>query len=329
MRSHRVLGGLFLLSVLGGFGAVAACGSRTGLDVQPTSARPQAGRADAGMDGFISFDVSFPDTFDALPPIDVTPLPDVFINDCPDAGSTLVYVVTSQNELFSFYPPTAAFKRIGLLQCPAPPGFNPFSMAVDRKGTAYVLYSDQMTGAIFRVSTLTAACVATSYVTGQSGFQTFGMGFSGNPNGMTETLYVASDNLGPSGTLAAIDTTTFRLSPIGVFQPQQVSQAELTGTGDGRLFTFYSVGVMSPNSSVAQIDPTNAQVTANNDLNGFRQGNGWAFAFWGGAFYLFTAPAPPVSRVTRYDPANGSLTLVATLPTTIVGAGVSTCAPQQ
>ena len=58
------------------------------------------------------------------------------------------------------------------------------------------------------------------------------------------------------------------------------------------------------------------------------QGNGWAFAFWGGDFYMFTAPGGG-SDVTRYRPTDNSVTVVATLPTRIVGAGVSTCAPSQ
>ena len=71
---------------------------------------------------------------DALPPIDVTVPVDAF-NDCPDAGATLIYVVSEQNELLSFYPPTATFTPIGTLACPdADPTATPFSMAVDRTG---------------------------------------------------------------------------------------------------------------------------------------------------------------------------------------------------
>jgi hypothetical protein len=45
-----------------------------------------------------------------------------------------------------------------------------------------------------------------------------------------------------------------------------------------------------------------------------------------GDFYLFTAPGGS-SIVTRFRPSDGSLVQVATLSQTIVGAGVSTCAP--
>lgn len=342
MRSRRSVAGLFslfLLTSLGFVAASASCGSRTGLLVENPPERDAGAdvlhRLDAPAD-VVSEDATFLDVFDALPPIDAHPLPDVIVNDCPDAGSTLIYVVTAQNELYSFYPPSGTFKGIGALSCPTPdPTWNPFSMAVDRKGTAYVLFTDAMQtqGLIYRVSTATAACVPTPFMGGQDGFApTFGMGFVGSSDETTESLYVASDDLGSmlSGTLATIDVNTFLLGPIGPFTGQAVNRAELTGTGDGRLFAFYSIQNNS-SSAVAQVDPATAQVTANNDLDGLPQGGGWAFAFWGGAFYLFTAPdgAGTASHVTRFDPGDLSEIQVAVLPTTIVGAGVSTCAPQQ
>ena len=123
MKTHRWM---FFVATAG---VVAACGSRTGLLV-PTDEDAAVG--------------------DALPPIDVYVPPDA-PNPCPDAGSTLVYLVTTQNVLLSFYPPTAEVRTIGTLDCPlAIVGDTPFSMAVDQAGIAYVLYSD---GRLFRVST--------------------------------------------------------------------------------------------------------------------------------------------------------------------------------
>ena len=53
----------------------------------------------------------------------------------------------------------------------------------------------------------------------------------------------------------------------------------------------------------------------------------FAFSFWGGDFYIFTSTGSS-SVVTRYDPLAKTSTNVASHPSTIVGAGVSTCAPQ-
>jgi hypothetical protein len=55
---------------------------------------------------------------------------------------------------------------------------------------------------------------------------------------------------------------------------------------------------------------------------------GWAFAFWGGDFYTFTAPSGN-TLVQRYRPSDGSVVTVSSLAgRQVVGAGVSTCAPQ-
>ena len=132
-RNPRIrLRALWAVAVLGG--AVASCGSRTGLfsegfGVGTTTNGPHT-IGEAGADGTI--DVV--DTgVDVLPPIDVMPKPDVDRTDCPDADATFIYVVTEQQELFSFFPPTLTFKLVGNLVCPAGSA-TPFSMAVDRRG---------------------------------------------------------------------------------------------------------------------------------------------------------------------------------------------------
>ncbi|HEY8041914.1 MAG TPA: hypothetical protein VIF15_19050 [Polyangiaceae bacterium] len=310
--------------------AAAACGSRTGLLVPL-----DLDGGDASSDAFHRHDVftlDAPDE-DVLPPIDVTPPRDV-LNDCPDAGSTLVYVITNSGTLMSFYPPSATFRSIGTISCPTSgPTDQPFSMAVDRTGVAYIVFqnpgSTSLGGELFRVSTLTAACAPTGFVRGQSGFSnTFGMGFSHDTVGTGETLYVASDALGSqTPRLASIDTNTFKLTIIG---DMANNMAELTGTGAGDLFAFYGIGSnTATDSAIGQLDKTTGSTIAESVLTGVTQGTGWAFAFWGGDFYTFTAPNGAGSIVTRFRPADGSIVQVASTSEVIVGAGVSTCAPQQ
>jgi hypothetical protein len=323
---------LFVLAVAC---ALAACGSRTGLLV-PLLGEPEEGGPDAepGPDATApdegvedaTVDVTEPPDGhegrdareeDALPPIDVTPPPMDALNDCPDAGSTFIYVISSGYELLSFYPPTAAFTSIGTIACPG--GGTPFSMAVDTTGVAYVEFNS---GNIFRVSTRTAACVSTPFQPHQDGFTTFGMGFSANAPSPGETLFVASDQT-PSQ-LASIDTMSFILSPLGIFRPA-IDEPELTGTGAGDLFAFFRFG---SGSAIGQIDKATAQVVAQSDLPGVVQGSGWAFGFWGGDFYTFTAPSGH-TVVNRFRPTDGSVVQVASTDQLIVGAGVSTCAPQR
>jgi hypothetical protein len=323
MRSRSVLAVCAaLVPVLG-----VACGSKTGLlvPIEQDSGVP----VEAGPDTAI-VDSSLPPEEDsavveedALPPIDVQPPPP---HDCLDAGATLIYVITQSNTLYSFYPPTATFSTvIGNIACPSTS--TPFSMAVSRNGVAYIVFYD---GTLFEVDTQSATlpCMPTPLVMGQGGFAPrFGMGFSRDPVGTGETLYVASGSNGGTGgppQLARIDTTTFQLTFIGNLTPS-IDDTELTGTGAGDLFGFYATTTGS--SAIAQIDKGNAMVTGYAPLPGVAQGSGWAFAYWGGDFYTFTAPGPSGTVVTRYRPSDQSIVQVATIGDVVVGAGVSTCAP--
>jgi hypothetical protein len=328
MRTRRRL--LFVALVA----LVASCGSRTGLlapEESPADSGPDVFHRDAAKDA-TEEDVA---EEDVLPPIDVSPPVDVQ-SDCPDAASTLIYVISSDNNLYSFYPPASAFTLIGTIACPVvTPGDEPFSMAVDRNGIAYVVFSNPTTpalgGELFRVSTATAACEATTYVVDQNpAFHTFGMGFSKDATGTGETLYLAGDTLGVGSTpseLGSLDVTTFKLTDIGTFNPT-ISGGELTGTGAGDLFSFYGIDPAG-DMAIGQIDKTNAAVVGQTDLPGVQRGQGWAFGFWGGDFYTFTAPNGVNTVVTRYRPSDGSIVQVAAANDIIVGAGVSTCAPQQ
>ena len=255
---------------------------------------------------------------------DARPAPDVVRTDCTDATATLVYAVTSSDEIVSFDPTAGTFRSIGTLRCPAPDGTTPFSMAVDRRGTAYVVFDD---GNLYRVSTKTGTCTATGYVQRFDGFNRFGMGFSTDLGGPTETLFVASSGDLTGDALASIDLTDFSLHRIDAFSPP-LSRAELTGTGDGRLYAFYTPST-GGDAHVAQVDKKTARVLGDTTMRGVQQGRGWAFAFWGGDFWMFTDPrSEGASTVTRYRPGDGSIQVVAHYPTLIVGAGVSTCAPE-
>jgi hypothetical protein len=321
-------------------GVAVACGARTGLFLPE-----EEFVTDAGGDGTIvrkdaaDSDADEAATLDALPPIDVTPPPPDAPNPCTDAGSTPIYVITQNNNLMSFDPPSGAFTRIGSISCPGvSSGLAPFSMAVDQNGIAFVVSTS---GELFRVSTATALCQATGFVMGQGGFPTtFGMGFVRDPSGMTETLYVAGDimqgPLNPGGLctlpsiLGGIDPGTLKLDIVGTFRPH-IYCPELTGTAAGDLFAFYAPNQNDMiSTAIGQIDKTTGQVVAQSPLPGVEFGYAWAFAFWGGEFYVFTEPNGLLtpSIVTRFRPLDNSIMQVAKADETIVGAGVSTCAPQ-
>jgi hypothetical protein len=147
---------------------------------------------------------------------------------------------------------------------------------------------------------------------------------------MLDTLYV-SDHDGKG--LAKVDLNSYTLSTIGPYSGiLKGVTSELTGTGDGKLYGFF---VTSP-ATVAEIDKTNGNILTMNQVANTYAGTAWAFAFYGGAFYIFTAdnsggglPKDGTgSDVTLYKPSdNSSMIVKGKIGFTIVGAGVSTCVP--
>lgn len=251
-------------------------------------------------------------------------------DNCSDAAR-LVYVVDSDKQLYSFRPDTQVFTAIGTLDCPAMggspipspipiPGLDgsPFSMSVDRDGIAWVLYDS---GELFRVDTKDASCTATTRMPGEGGFQTFGMGFASDAaNSSEETLYIASNGGGGFGSL---ETSSGVATTLGTVS----GSAELTGTGAGELWGFF------PDTSPPRIDLMDKATGAATRsislaaIQGMPQA--WAFAFWGGDFWLFLQrTGDPSTVVYRVNAATGELTTsIADTGKRIVGAGVSTCAP--
>lgn len=254
------------------------------------------------------------------------------VTDCEEAGVSYIYLISSENELLRFYPPDLGITTIGTIACPTNKGGAPFSMAVDRHGIAYVLFS---TGEIFRVSTLTAACTATTYISDINIFpQTFGMGFSANKNDPGESLFVAGTTQNdPNGMsrLGVIDTESFAVA-VGAPLDQNIGSPELTGTGDSRLFGFGPATTTNPDSHLAEIDKGTSAILSDEILDLQQTAiSAWAFAFWGGDFYFFTSEQQGTSLIHRYTPGETTtLPLLKQLDgLTIVGAGVSTCAPSE
>ena len=329
MASRRRFAGIiFCLPTLSMAMLYLACGSRTGLLVPEETAPPDAANdhvilrdAPPGMDADAGFDVEPP--LDSPPEVVFRDVPAIDI--CPDAGATLIYVLTMDNVLLSFYPPTLAFTQIGVLACTTD-GTGPFSMAVDRRGIAYSVFSD---GKLYRVDTASGACLPTTYLPDQDGFSTFGMGFVANSGDAGETLFVAEDDYsnlkGNSKGLGSIDVQSYVLSLVGAFTPP-IPGPELTGTSDGRLFAFYTNAVGS-GSHILEVDKTTGNQLHDFPLQVGDPTDAYAFGFWGGDFWVFTSDGS-TTAVTQFDPTTGTETLATTYDDVIVGAGVSTCAPQ-
>jgi hypothetical protein len=237
-------------------------------------------------------------------------------SNCADAGVTYIYVVTSSDEIYAFDPDNGyTFADRGKLPCPAS---GAQSMAVDRSGHAYVESNDFE---LFSVSLANfGSCRATPFV--NSGLGRFGMAFSSDTTDAGETLFLSAQGNG-GDELVSVNLGSFQVTDRGKFS-KDVGSAELTGTGDGRLFAYGTNGP-GDSSHLAEVDKQTAAILSDTTLP-FRGDGGWAFAWWGGAFYFFSSTGGP-SIVRRLDAETGGLESVANAPGIVVGAGVSTCAP--
>jgi hypothetical protein len=287
-----------------------------------------------GTLAFVSNDAANPDA--------AVPLSGFIVTNCTSAG-LLIYVVDSNTTFSTFNPENLTFHDLGQLSCPAPAGEEPFSMAVDQNAIAWVLYLDQSTntpgpGSIFRVDPATLACTPTAYVPGQQGMSEFGMGFAFDPATAQDTLFIAGGpSFGVSTQLATLSFPALNVTPVA---PLTEGDPELTGTGDNQLWGFFpsegAVGGGETIPTMVQLDQETGAVLQTLELPKIT-GNpqAWAVGFFGGAFWIFLEPQRPagtqtstnVYEVQRGD--GGLTTAVSNTGRTIVGAGVSTCAPLQ
>jgi hypothetical protein len=251
---------------------------------------------------------------------------------CSDAAK-LVYVLSIEGDLYSFAPAAKTFTKIGPLNCQSGgKTFMPISMAVDRNAVAWVNmrdadpFSTDPNDLMFKVDTKTAACTL-SNIKGQMG----GMGFSLDKGTVDqETLFVIGAGSTPvTGGLNRVDFAKEQLVPVADLGEQV--DLELTGTGDARLFGFLQ---SSPTLGLAEVDKTTAAFTNKVSLAQVQKPLApmFAFSFWGGDFYFYTATSQSASKsttVSRYRPSDKSMdaSYMTNIGFHIVGAGVSTCAP--
>ncbi|MFO0681244.1 MAG: hypothetical protein U0234_04295 [Sandaracinus sp.] len=252
------------------------------------------------------------------------------------ADTDLVYLVDAGSHLFAFDPRTLALTDRGAIACASAGATgSPYSMAVDRRGHAWVLYDD---GRLFLVDIADASCEATGFVPDQQQMHTFGMGFSRGAAGAAERLFVAGGpDLGTAERdtrLAILDTRSLTLSPIGSVTTLGPYYPELTGDAAGGLFGFFPSETYPARVSVVR--PESGRIGTTWDTVALDPGEriaAWAFARWGGAFYLSLSIADPIvgvasgSELFRLDPDSGEVTYLRRDFHTFVGAGVSTCAP--
>ncbi len=249
------------------------------------------------------------------------------VDPCPE-DAKLVYVVDSDGTFSSFNPRMAstpqAFSDKGRLACPASGGAQPFSMSVDRDAKAWVVYGN---GELFRVDVNTLACSRIA-VMSPTNAKVYGMGFVTDvAGGTTDTLYVAGNAVNSSFTTSQFGTLATTPPYAVTLRAQLTGAPELTGTGDAHLWAFF------PN-----VDPPVVNELSKSNGMAIRSfqaptlmgtPHAWAFAFWGGDFWIFLQKDnEPSTSVYRMNGMTGAVTTpIPNSGRRIVGAGVSTCAP--
>lgn len=228
----------------------------------------------------------------------------------PEGETRAPYVLGLDRTLWSLHPEQRAFERKGTIPCVGYEG-SPSSMAIDRRGVAWIHYSND---SIWKLRIKTFTCERTSFAAPSVDFVTLGMGFSSDVTGeSTESLFVS----GRSGAIGRVDAQTAKLS---ILSGRGMGQrAELTGTGDGKLYAFATT---TP-ATIAETDKRTGEALAPRPRQGVATQAAWAVSFHGGDFYVYTAagidggaasPRPEEtigpSTVTRFRPIDGSADVV-------------------
>jgi hypothetical protein len=133
-----------------------------------------------------------------------------------------------------------------------------------------------------------------------------------------------------ANTLATLSFPQLKVSTVATLGA--FGGADLTGNGLGELYGFFPS--TSP-PSVRQIDKltgaTKGKTYPLPPANFAGTTAAWAFAQWGGSFYLFFKNGgDPSTNVWQLNGATGAVKIVMpNIGYTITGAGVSSCAPTQ
>lgn len=250
-------------------------------------------------------------------------------NDCPVEARPIYVIDAAEYKLLSFDPTTLAFTEVGnVAGCPSQVrDATPFSMGVDREANAWVLYNS---GEMFIYNISEKKCYPTNFRPNDE-FALFGMGFVlDQPGSQTDVLYIAGDGSGPGdeqpSQLGKVEIATSRYIGLGAtFE----GDPELTGTASGELWGFFPD---TAPAKVAQIDRESGALKTTFPMPQIMGDTiAWAFAFWGGDFWVFQMGADDrSSRVYKVETDDGSVSeVVSDSGYVIVGAGVSTCAPLQ
>jgi hypothetical protein len=281
------------------------CGARTALEDPSLPPREDSGAAD------VTPPVAETGAGDAgpdSPPIlDSGPIPDA-APSCP-AGGLTAYLLSEDNTLYSYDPPSLATHPLGPLACPTPS--LPWTLTASSSGSLYVIYQDWD---IYRVDPTTLACIKTPYVAGQlslGGDDTLTVA----PGDGGDDLYIYGQNAGGETILGVGDLVHFVLREVGAVTPAPDDfPLDIRADAFGRIFGLGAAGTF------AQIDPQTGAVLSQHQTNFSSGTSSWALLTWNSSIYFFSGGA-----VSQYDRQTNQVTPVGNVALTVVGASAAPC----
>jgi hypothetical protein len=206
----------------------------------------------------------------------------------PGRHNQRIFVLSDDNELYTYDPTTNTFEFLAALMCAGLA--NPYSMAVDEKGIAWILSYDSHRIVNVDVND-PGECTDSGYMPGS--FALFGMTFVPEEAwDVCPSLHVHSYSGAGGfsegediGRLGVMDHDALTIGEIGLID---FDGGELAGTRDGRLFAFAGVGP----AKLVEYDRSDASVIELVPLDGLSKTSASAFAFHGGDIYFFTEGMP-------------------------------------
>ena len=231
---------------------------------------------------------------------------------CPDAGSTVIYVITIDGLLMSFYPPDGHLhdnrhgplphdepQRRAVLDGGQPPGHRVRRLHAEREPVSREHPDRPVRPHLLRARERRLPQHLRHGLLADVGDA--GLGAEAGEN-----LYLAGDpgGVGMGATrLAALDIQTFVTHPIGTVNPP-ITAAELTGTGSGELFAFYPSGGGSTGmAAIGQDRQAQRGAAVVGELARHRHQPGLGVRLLGRRLHTFTSPDGTSTLVQRYRPS--------------------------
>lgn len=270
-------------------------------------------------------DSSADDDYHTYTPIDPSGNDVETADECTCAPDNAgIYVLSDTGEVWTFAPDTGDFNYLASIDCGG--NVDVFSMAVSRKGRAWVQYFD---GDVYTVDLKNPdiACLDPGYTDHEDPlFCNAGMAFVANSaDDPCDRLYLHSAlDYSEHGALGVLDRDDLGLTRLAFIDS---IDGELTGTPDGRLFAIQRD--WSP-PRLTEYDKATGDILQDWSMGGLRDVLPLAFAAWGGRFYFFVVDDTDstYSKVIEFDLETlRHDTVVERAPIRIYGAGVSSCAP--